>query len=141
MSEDSINVCVARACCCYVCFYVVTETQCTGNSFLYTIFSILSVGLHNIYKLFKCNSSSAVSDQCSNAAQNTNLLGSIGPSLLDTLSGPNIVIILCQQVNNFLMCWTQKNLAQVKRGRSIATGLFISERRNLKIAQMCQDPK
>lgn len=56
-------------------------------------------------KLFTCNSSSAVPAQCSNKAQNINLLGSIRPSLLDALSGPHIVIILCQQVNHFLMGW------------------------------------
>lgn len=33
----------------------------------------------------------------------TNLLGSIGPSLFDTFSGPNVVIILCQQVHRVLM--------------------------------------
>lgn len=83
-------------------------------------------------KLLKCNFSTAVSDECSTAAQNTNLLGSIGPALLNTLSGPYIVIILRQQVNHFLMGWAQKNLAQVYWGRSVATGLLIPEKGNKK---------
>lgn len=38
-----------------------------------------------------------------NMGQNVNLLGSIGPSLCDTFSGPNMVIILCQQVHHLLV--------------------------------------
>lgn len=62
-------------------------------------------------------------------AQNINLLGSIGPSLFDAFSGPNIVIILCQQSHHLLMIWAKTYLAQVYWGRPVAIGLLIPDKK------------
>lgn len=57
----------------------------------------------------------------------TNLLRPISPTLFDSVSGPDVVIVLCQHVNNVLVGWTQSNMTQVNRGRSVATGQFKPE--------------
>lgn len=78
------------------------------------------------------NSSSDMHDQCIKTVENINLLDSICPSLFNTLSGPHIVIILCQQVNHFRIGWAQNKVTQVYWGRSKTTRLLIPKKKKKK---------